>query len=159
MELTNTQKTLFWIFGGLILILLVVFFVKLYKEKQAKEAKKQADEKNEALARESAKMLPPEPSKEALENIQKSIQELSDKQTESQMMYNDSFPLRYGSVGKRVEQLQMFIFRKWGWQGKIDGKWGDQTQAGVEKWLKTKELSEVAYNAYNLSAIKTNIFK
>ncbi len=64
-----------------------------------------------------------------------------------------------GSVGKRVEQLQAFLVRKFGANIIANGIWDEKTQIAVEKHLKQKEISQNVFEAYNLAIIKTSIFK
>lgn len=101
----------------------------------------QVDEMNNALA-------------QKLNNLEQKQEE-----TKLQEKPDDSFPLRMGSVGKRVEQLQAFLVRKFGANIIANGIWDEKTQIAVEKHLKQKEISQSIFDAYSLSIIKTSIFK
>ena len=57
----------------------------------------------------------------------------------------DEFPLRLGSKGKRVERLQVWLMRNYGWTGKISGVFDEKTEALVKKYLKNTELDEATY--------------
>jgi hypothetical protein len=77
---------------------------------------------------------------------------------------NDSFPLKRGKRGKRVEQLQIWLLQNKGAQFpqfSIDGIWGAETEGNVKKFLNRDNISEDYWNKTNppMSAIKTNIFK
>jgi hypothetical protein len=57
----------------------------------------------------------------------------------------DSFPLKLGKCGKRVEQLQMWLLKQYGAQFTtygIDGKWGEETDHLVRKHLLKDSVSE-----------------
>jgi hypothetical protein len=49
--------------------------------------------------------------------------------------------------------------RKFGANIIANGIWDEKTQIAVEKHLKQKEISQSIFDAYNLSQIKTSIFK
>jgi hypothetical protein len=80
---------------------------------------------------------------------------------------NDTFPLKKGKRGKRVEQLQMYLVRKYGasfpkWG--VDGIWGDETDGNVQKFLKRDNVSQDFFNKLNvdgvlISSYVTNNFK
>ena len=52
----------------------------------------------------------------------------------------DEFPLRLGSRGKRVERLQIWLLRNYGWTGKITQEFDLKTEALLQRYLKKKEL-------------------
>lgn len=58
----------------------------------------------------------------------------------------DEFPLRVGSKGKRVECLQVYLLRNHGWAGVVTGDFDYRTQERVERFLKSKEVSESTYD-------------
>ncbi len=73
-----------------------------------------------------------------------------------------TFPLKKGSRGKEVEQLQSYLLKTYGAQfpiSGIDGIWGDETEANVQKWLKKDNVSKESYDKWGLDAIKTTVFK
>ena len=57
----------------------------------------------------------------------------------------DEFPLRLGSEGKRVERLQVWLMRNYGWTGRISGVFDEKTQALVKRFLKKTVLDEATY--------------
>ncbi len=78
---------------------------------------------------------------------------------------SDSFPLKKGSCGKRVEQMQVWLLKKkgasfstWG----IDGKWGDETDAIVKKFILKNEpysISEDYFTKTGMAAMQTSHYK
>ena len=58
----------------------------------------------------------------------------------------DEFPLRFGSKGDRVERLQVWLMRNYGWTGKITREFDEKTLALVKRFLKSDELDEATYN-------------
>ena len=58
---------------------------------------------------------------------------------------HDEFPLRLGSKGKRVERLQVWLMRNYGWTGKISGVFDEKTETLVKRFLKNTELDEATY--------------
>jgi len=146
MELTRTHKIIIAVAAVLLLAGLTFFLLR--RRKKQETAENYFGDEAMMLAAEVDAM------KENLFSLNKKIEE-----QKKQEKPDDNFPLRMGSVGKRVEQLQMFLLKHWGWQGKIDGKFGEQTQRAVEKYLQLSEITENIYNAYNLGIIKTSIFK
>lgn len=57
----------------------------------------------------------------------------------------DEFPLRLGSEGKRVERLQVWLMRNYGWTGKISGVFDEKTEALVKRFLRKTMLDEDTY--------------
>lgn len=57
----------------------------------------------------------------------------------------DEFPLRLGSKGERVERLQVWLMRNYGWTGKITGEFDEKTEALLKRFLKRTELDEATY--------------
>lgn len=51
---------------------------------------------------------------------------------------NDTFPLKYGKCGKKVEQFQMYLIKNFGAkfsQYGVDGKWGEETETMANKFI------------------------
>jgi len=147
-ENENGNKAIFWIFAGIIVVILLIFFWKLYQDNKKKKAQALEQEQRQNLytlyqQQAQAKNEPKAPI---------SVQGSSDQDTAD-------FPLQFGDKGKKVEQLQMYMLRHWGWQGKVDGIWGAETQRAVEKYLQTKQVSENLFDLYNLGSLKTTKFK
>jgi hypothetical protein len=150
MELTRTHKIILAVVGILLLVGLGFWIFKPKKKQEESEnylgdeallIASQVDEMNYTLAQK--------------------LNNLEQKQEEAKLQEkpDDSFPLRMGSVGKRVEQLQAFLVRKFGANVIANGIWDEKTQIAVEKHLKQKEISQNVFEAYNLGIIKTSIFK
>jgi hypothetical protein len=59
---------------------------------------------------------------------------------------NDDFPLALGSVGKRVERLQVFLMRHFGGAGAISNVYDQETHERVLKYLKRKNIDQVTYD-------------
>ena len=57
----------------------------------------------------------------------------------------DEFPLRIGSKGERVERLQVWLMRNYGWTGKITGEFDEKTAELLKRFLKKTELDEATY--------------
>ncbi|MDW3191908.1 MAG: hypothetical protein R8G66_06075 [Cytophagales bacterium] len=63
----------------------------------------------------------------------------------------DEFPLRAGSTGPRVERLQVWLMRNYGYFGKISGAFDDKTLAKVQKHLGSDTVDENTFNRYRMS--------
>ena len=76
---------------------------------------------------------------------------------------NDTFPLKKGKRGKRVEQLQIWLVQKYGAkfpQYGVDGIWGNETEEAVNKHLKRDNVSQEYWNKMEgVTNIVTNNFK
>jgi hypothetical protein len=74
---------------------------------------------------------------------------------------NDSFPLKFGKCGKRVEQFQMYLVREYGAKFStygVDGKWGDETELLANKFIIKNApftISEDYFNKTGMGAYKT----
>ena len=67
----------------------------------------------------------------------------------------DEFPLRLGSQGKRVERLQIYLLRNYGWAGIITRKFDTKTEERVKKYLKVKEIDEKLFQKLKLNESST----
>jgi hypothetical protein len=74
--------------------------------------------------------------------IKENVQSTSSIQTKA----NDDFPLALGSVGKRVERLQVFLMRHFGGAGLISKIYDEETHQRVMKHLKRKNIDRVTYD-------------
>jgi glucose uptake protein GlcU len=156
MELTRTHKIIIAVAAVLLLAGLTVW---LFSKKKAK--KDTSNEKNFLGSADEALLLASQIdmlNANVEENLEK-IKHLEQAQEALKTQNSDEFPLRLGSKGKRVEQLQAFLVKKYGANVIANGIWDEKTQQAVEKHLKQKEISELVFNAYNLGIIKTNFFK
>lgn len=68
---------------------------------------------------------------------------------------DDEFPIKKGSSGNRVKQLQAGLNILNNENLALDGKFGDKTLAALNEHYKVTQLSEAAYNTY----IKPNLNK
>ena len=57
----------------------------------------------------------------------------------------DEFPLRLGSTGRRVERLQVWLMRNYGWTGLVSDVFDLKTQVLLKKYLKRTELDRDTY--------------
>jgi len=59
--------------------------------------------------------------------------------------YGDSFPLKYGSCGKKVKALQQILQLKGADLGAagIDGKYGEKTQTATEKYFRVSSVTSI----------------
>ena len=55
---------------------------------------------------------------------------------------NDDFPLKLGSKGIRVKELQVYLLRHYGWVRVVHDVFDATTQKRVEKYLKASEISK-----------------
>jgi hypothetical protein len=147
MELTRTHK-IFLIALAVAVVLAIVVLLCKKPKKAPKEEENYLGDEAMLLANEI----------DALNaNIEKIKQEPKMPSVENEA--NDDFPLSYGSKGKRVEQLQAFLVKHYGADVIANGTWDEKTQTAVEKHLKQQKISKNVFDAYNLSQIKTSIFK
>ncbi len=75
---------------------------------------------------------------------------------------SSTFPLKMGSKGKEVEQLQAYLVRQYGAQFPlygVDGDWGPETDATVKRLLNRDNVSKDAYDKWNLASIVTTVYK
>jgi hypothetical protein len=63
---------------------------------------------------------------------------------------DDSFPLKRGSQGKRVERLQVWLLRNLGIGGNVDGLFDSITEKRLYRALGVKELDKETYMAYEM---------
>ncbi|TGV03640.1 peptidoglycan-binding domain-containing protein [Flavivirga rizhaonensis] len=63
----------------------------------------------------------------------------------------DEFPLRLGSQGKRVERLQIYLLRNYGWAGIVTGKFDAKTEERVKKHLKVEEVDQALFENLKLN--------
>lgn len=68
----------------------------------------------------------------------------------------DPFPLKFGSRGVEVEQLQKYLIRKYGAKisipGTVDGIWGNMTEEAVQKFLNRDNVSKALYVKFGIEA-------
>lgn len=62
----------------------------------------------------------------------------------------DEFPLRAGSTGPRVERLQVWLMRNYGYFGKISGSFDDKTLTKVQIHLGSDTVDENTFNRYRM---------
>lgn len=54
----------------------------------------------------------------------------------------DDFPIRHGSCGDRVRQLQIVLNKNYNEKLDMDGKYGDDSEDAYKKHFKTKNVSQ-----------------
>jgi hypothetical protein len=61
------------------------------------------------------------------------------------------FPLKYGSKGTEVTQLEKYLIKEWGAKvsatGVVDDTWGPYVQDAVKKFLSTDQVTKELYDA------------
>lgn len=70
----------------------------------------------------------------------------------------DVFPLKRGSKGREVEQLQLFLISK---KEDItaDGKFGPKTEGALQNVLKVKEVSKNLFKENQIGGFKSKTYK
>ncbi len=68
-------------------------------------------------------------------------------------MGSSVFPLKRGSKGVQVRQLQAYLLREFGFPGKIDGDFGPITEAAVLKNLMRNSVSEDYFKKVGMDKI------
>mgnify|MGYP000129701566 CR=1 FL=1 len=63
---------------------------------------------------------------------------------------DDSFPLRLGSKGRRVERLQLFLMRKLGGSGIPTRVFDAETAGKVRQWFQKDTIDEATYEQLQL---------
>lgn len=67
---------------------------------------------------------------------------------------NDDFPLKLGSEGERVTQLQVYLLKNHGTAGLVSNVFDAITEERVLRFLKVKEVSEKLFQERNMANIK-----
>jgi hypothetical protein len=67
---------------------------------------------------------------------------------------DDNFPLKLGSKGKRVEQLQVHLLRNYGSAGIVTDDFDKVTEQRVQKFLKVNTVSETLFNELQMDGSK-----
>jgi len=86
----------------------------------------------------------PEEKKEPLKTKNKPSTVIAKK--EAKPVITDEFPLRLGSKGKRVEQLQAWLLRNYGYTGKLSKVFDEKTVKLTQKYLKTAVITKEKYD-------------
>jgi hypothetical protein len=63
------------------------------------------------------------------------------------------FPLKRGSKGIQVRQLQTYLLKEYGFKGAIDGDFGPITEAAVIKNLNRNNVSEDIFKKFGMDRI------
>lgn len=115
------------------------------------QTKKKASEKPEAktIVKDA---LPINPKKQKADPVQEKspTQQQVSKEQVQPTPKADEFPLRLGSKGKRVERLQVWLMRNYGWTGKVSGEFDKATEEKLLKHLKSAKLDEATYQKYQM---------
>ena len=139
----NVQKTLIFGFATLLIVVLIVWFVL--------QGKKAPQTQPQVIVVPNGSNTPDNSAQ--VQDLKTQLQMLQAQAQAQEMKGNDNFPLQPGSVGDRVKKLQTFLQKKYGYMGKIDGKWGFQTNFAVENNMKMKTISEAIFTNYGLQNI------
>lgn len=67
---------------------------------------------------------------------------------------NDDFPLKLGSKGKRVEQLQVYLLKNYGAAGIVTNEFNTITHERVLKFLRVKEITEQLFEERDIANLK-----
>ena len=67
---------------------------------------------------------------------------------------NDDFPLKLGSKGKRVEQLQVYLLKNYGAAGIVTNEFNTITHERVLKFLKVDEITEQLFEERDIANLK-----
>ena len=70
---------------------------------------------------------------------------------------NDDFPLKLGSKGERVKQLQVYLLRNHGSQGIVNDTFDKTIEERVLKYLKVKTITAALFKKLNIAGIKNKI--
>jgi len=103
---------------------------ELVKPKKRKKPTLKTDNRSEKVVPNPAGIVPKKPAKT--------------------IILDDSFPLRLGSSGNRVERLQIFLMRKFGGVGTPSGTFDAYTEAKLMKFLRLSEVSQNLYERLQL---------
>ena len=66
----------------------------------------------------------------------------------------DDFPLKLGSKGKRVEQLQVYLLKNYGAAGIVTDEFNTITYERVLKFLKVNEITEQLFQERDIANLK-----
>lgn len=67
---------------------------------------------------------------------------------------NDDFPLKLGSKGKRVEQLQVYLLKNYGAAGIVTDEFNKITNERVLRFLKVDEITEQLFQERDIANLK-----
>ncbi|QRM89519.1 hypothetical protein FG167_09845 [Lacinutrix sp. WUR7] len=67
---------------------------------------------------------------------------------------NDDFPLKLGSKGKRVEQLQVYLLKNYGAAGIVTDEFNAITNERVLKFLKVDKITEQLFEERDIANLK-----
>lgn len=70
---------------------------------------------------------------------------------------NDDFPLKLGSKGERVKQLQVYLLRNHGSQGIVNDTFDKTMEERVLKYLKVKTITASLFKKLNIAGTKNKI--
>ncbi len=70
---------------------------------------------------------------------------------------NDDFPLKLGSKGERVKQLQVYLLRNHGNQGIVNDTFDKTIEERVLKYLKVKTITASLFKKLNIAGTKNKI--
>lgn len=140
--------------------------VKNTRDKQAEATAKNEDTYHKAASDDTiiqdAILLPSREEIEVIEVIDPEILEShttvstetdtkKDKEDQKvKLLTNDDFPLKLGSQGERVKNVQVYLLHKHGWADNVTGIFDKTTLERVEKYLKVSQISKKTYLKLNM---------
>lgn len=95
----------------------------------------------------------PDPKEEGEEELEETNK--TDTNEEANFSGGDAFPLKVGSQGKEVEQLQLWLLKNHGIQTNLSGIFDHPTENALMRTLETSELTADLYKKHRISDHKT----
>ena len=98
-----------------------------------------------------------ENNKALVETLKNEIEGPNKKRTSLTVISKDKvtvFPLKLGSLGNEVKQLQAYLLKQYGWEKVTMGTFDKVTQNRVLKYLKVSEVSRTLYEKLIPNPIK-----
>jgi peptidoglycan hydrolase-like protein with peptidoglycan-binding domain len=78
----------------------------------------------------------------------------NEKESTDSIKEPEPFPLKHGSKGPEVGQLQKYLIKEFGAQvsptGKVDSWWHDMTESAVNKFLQRDNVSASMYYKFKM---------
>lgn len=111
-------------------------------------------EKSKSVVAKKPKEEPKVVVKEKIEKLNPEKEKVIVVQAKAQPKPNDGFPLKLGSEGERVTQLQVYLLKNHGTVGRVSTVFDTITEERVLRFLKVKEVSEKLFQERNMANIK-----
>ncbi len=88
----------------------------------------------------------PVPVNQKSRQIEKSVRPVQKEISVETPVLDDSFPLKKGSKGPKVERLNVWLTRNHSWTGKITDQFDDQTEYKLRRLTRNTEVDEKTFN-------------